>query len=148
MPTTMTREEKRTFLTRVHVGVISVPEGSRGPLTIPIWYAYEPGGEVWFVTSRTSRKGQLLKQGCRVSLCAQDEQPPYKYVSVEGPVTAIEPSDLERDVRFLAHRYLGPEIGDQYVAMTGGADTRQENVRVRMRPQRWLAVDFAKQFGA
>ena len=148
MPTTMTREEKKTFLARVHVGIISVPDDSRGPLTIPIWYAYEPGGEVWFVTSRTSRKGQLLKQDCRVSLCAQDEQPPYKYVSVEGPVTAIEPSDLERDVRFLAHRYLGPEIGDQYVAMTGGADTRQENVRVRMRPQRWLAVDFAKQFGA
>lgn len=98
------------------------------------------------MTSRTSRKGRLLTPGRRVSLCVQEERPPYKYVSVEGPVIAVEPSDVKRDVRPLAHRYLGPEIGDQYIALTGGADTRQENVLVRMRPERWLAVDFAKQF--
>lgn len=146
MPTTMTRAEQETFLAEVHVGILSIPEEGRGPLTVPIWYAYEPGGELWFVTARSSRKGRLLVPGRRVSLCVQDERPPYKYVNIEGPVLAVELSDTEREVRPLARRYLGLEMGDQYVAMAGGADARQENVLVRVRPERWLAVDFAKQF--
>lgn len=38
-------------------------------------------------------------------LCVQSEQPPYKYVSVEGPITAIVPSDVERDERWLTTDY-------------------------------------------
>jgi nitroimidazol reductase NimA-like FMN-containing flavoprotein (pyridoxamine 5'-phosphate oxidase superfamily) len=142
----MTRTEQETFLAEVHVGILSIPEEGRGPLTVPIWYAYEPGGDIRFVTAGTSHKGRLLVPGHRISLCVQDEQPPYKYVSVEGAVHTIEAAEVERDVRPLAYRYLGPERGDQYLAMTGGAEARQENVLVRMRPERWLAADFAKQF--
>jgi nitroimidazol reductase NimA-like FMN-containing flavoprotein (pyridoxamine 5'-phosphate oxidase superfamily) len=142
----MTREEREAFLAGVHVGVISIAEPGRGPLTAPIWYGYEPGGELWIVTERRSRKGRLLREGGRFSLCAQTEQPPYKYVSVEGPITAIEASDLERDERPLAHRYLGRELGDRYVEETGGAGARADNVRVKMRPERWLTTDYAKQF--
>jgi hypothetical protein len=42
--------------------------------------------------------------------------------------------------------HLGPDMGEQFIAMSGGADTRQENILVRLRPERWFAVDFAKQF--
>ena len=67
-------------------------------------------------------------------------------MSVEGPITAIEASDVERDERPLAHRYLGLEFGDQYIEATGGAGERGDNVRIRMRPERWLTVDYAKEF--
>jgi PPOX class probable F420-dependent enzyme len=146
MSTAMSRAEREAFLAALHVGVLSLPDGDRGPLTVPIWYAYEPGGEVRLVTSRTSRKGRLLERAKRLSLCAQDEQPPYRYVSVEGPIVAIEPSDLERDVRPLARRYLGAELGDRYVEATGGEAARDDSVVVRMRPERWLCVDYSKQF--
>jgi hypothetical protein len=86
-----------------------------------------------------------LTRGCLVSLCVQDEQPPYKYVTVEGTVSAVQPSEVERDVRPLAHRYLGRERGDHFVATTGGAEAREENILVRVRPQRWLAVDYGKE---
>jgi hypothetical protein len=69
---------------------------------VPIWYSYEPGGELRVVTARTSRKAQLLQHAGRFSLCVQTETWPYKYVSVEGPVVAIEPADVERDRRPLA----------------------------------------------
>jgi PPOX class probable F420-dependent enzyme len=144
----MTRTEREAFLASVHVGVISIAEPGRGPLSAPIWYGYEPGGELWIVTERGSRKGRLLERAGRLSLCAQTEQPPYKYVSVEGPVTAIVPSDLERDERPLAHRYLGRELGERYLEQTGGAQARAANVRVTMRPERWLSVDYGKQFAA
>jgi PPOX class probable F420-dependent enzyme len=146
MSLAMTRAERERFLADVHVGVISVAEDGRAPLTVPIWYTYEPGGELRVVTERGSRKGRLFARAGRVSLCAQTETPPYRYVSVEGPVVAIEPAEVERDVRPLARRYLGRELGDRYVEATRGE--RGESVLVRVRPERWLTVDYAKQFGA
>jgi PPOX class probable F420-dependent enzyme len=142
----MSTEERRRFLSDRHVGVISIPEEGRGPLTVPVWYAYEAGRELRVVTDRTSRKGRLLQRAGRFSLCVQTETPPYKYVSVEGPVIAIERADLERDLRPLAHRYLGAEGGDAYIAST--RDEHVDNVLVRMRPERWLTVDFAKMNGS
>ena len=140
--------EREAFLADLHVGIISVAEPGRGPLTAPIWYGYEPGGELWIVTERGSRKGRLLEQAGRFSLCAQTEAPPYKYVSVEGPVTSIEASQVERDERPLARRYLGPEFGDRYIEATGGEAARGDNVLVRMRPERWLTTDYSKEFSA
>src|SRR5262245_59118735 len=115
MSLAMTKEEREAFLADVHVAVISIPEPGRGPLTVPVWYSYQPGGELRVVTARSSRKGRLLARAGRFSLCVQTETSPYKYVSVEGPVVAIEASDLERDLRPLARRYLGLQGGDQYV---------------------------------
>jgi hypothetical protein len=61
---------------------------------------------------------------------------------VEGPIVAIAAAQRERDLRPLARRYLGPQMGDQYVERT--AAEHGDNVLVRMRPARWLTVDFAK----
>jgi Pyridoxamine 5'-phosphate oxidase len=143
MSLAMTPKEREAFLADVHVGVIAVAEEGRGPLTVPVWYSYEPGGEIRLVTGRTSRKGRLLERARRFSLCAQTETPPYKYVSVEGPIIAIEAANLERDLRPLARRYLGGPMGDQYVEST--QSEHGDNVLVRMRPERWLTVDFAKE---
>jgi nitroimidazol reductase NimA-like FMN-containing flavoprotein (pyridoxamine 5'-phosphate oxidase superfamily) len=141
----MTKSEREEFLAGLHVGVISIPEEGRGPLTVPIWYGYEPGGELWFVTERDSRKAKLFSSGMRLSLCVQTESLPYKYVSVEGPIVSIDPADVERHTRPLAHRYLGRELGDGYIEQTGGSDARP-SVLVRMRVERWLTVDYAKEF--
>jgi PPOX class probable F420-dependent enzyme len=146
MSLAMTRSEREAFLAGVHVGVLSIAEEGRGPLTVPIWYGYEPGGELRLVTERGSRKGRLLTRAKRVSLCVQTETPPYQYVSVEGPLVALEDAEVERDVRPLARRYLGRELGDRYVEATGGTEARGGSVLVRVRPERWLSVDYRKQF--
>ncbi len=145
MSTTMTNEERETFLAGVHVGILSLNQEGRGPLTTPVWYAYEPGGDVQVVTERASRKGKLLEEKQRISLCVQDDAPPYKYVSVEGPIVRIEPSDAERHERALAHRYLGPEAGDRY--MDSESDERDDDamILIHMRPERWLTADYSKE---
>jgi uncharacterized protein len=144
MSLAMTKQERERFLADLHVGIISIPEEGRGPLSVPIWYSYEPGGELRVVTATTSRKARLLERAGRFSLCAQAETWPYKYVSVEGPVVAIEPADVERDRRPLAHRYLGAQSGDRYIENTRGEPGHVGNVLVRMLPERWLTVDYAK----
>ena len=141
MSLAMTEHERQEFLADVHVGVISIERADGPPLTVPIWYGYEPGELVWIITGPDTVKGKLLDAARRFSLCAQTEEPPfYKYVSVEGPIVDVGPADLEADRRPLARRYFGEELGDLYVA-----DTADEGgLKFSMRPDRWWTVDYSK----
>ena len=137
----MTRTEREAFLAEVRVGVMSVEETGHGPLAVPAWYAYEPGGDILWVTGRDSRKGRALAAATRMSMCVQAEQPPYRYVMVEGPFT-LETPDYEQHIRAIAYRYLGRAMGDQYLA--GGSGGVVGSVLVRLRPEQWLTVDYGK----
>jgi nitroimidazol reductase NimA-like FMN-containing flavoprotein (pyridoxamine 5'-phosphate oxidase superfamily) len=141
----MTRSEREAFLAEVHVGILSVQRNAQGPLSVPVWYAYDPGGTVNVITDGQSAKGRLITASGRFTLCAQDEAPPYKYVSVEGPVVAREDSVDPGERRAMAHRYLGSEFGDLYLQATE-ADAGNGAV-FRMAPESWLSADFAKQTG-
>jgi nitroimidazol reductase NimA-like FMN-containing flavoprotein (pyridoxamine 5'-phosphate oxidase superfamily) len=142
---TMTRAEREAFLAGVHVGILSVADPGHGPLCVPVWYAYAPGGTVDVVTGGTSRKASCLRAAGRFSLCVQTEEAPYRYVSVEGPISATRSSVTADERRALAYRYLGPEVGDLYLAATE-ADAAA-SVLFSMAPERWLSTDYAKQFG-
>jgi PPOX class probable F420-dependent enzyme len=139
----MTRAEREEFLAGVHVGVLGVTEPDGGALAVPIWYGYELGGELWIVTAAESRKGRALEASRRFSLCAQTEEVPYRYVSVAGEVAATRPVTQE-DRRTLAHRYLGPEVGELYLEATRD---EEESTLYTLRPTRWMTVDYSKQFG-
>ena len=136
--TRMTQQEKEQFLADLHVGVLGINRSDLGPLTVPIWYSYEPGGELQFITGRQSAKGKLLDEGVRVTLCAQSEDPPYQYVSVEGAIVSISPEDGE--ILPMAKRYLGEERGSAYAEQSIEANS----VVVRVLPDNWLAVDYGK----
>jgi hypothetical protein len=114
-------------------------------LTVPIWYTYTPGGLVSVITGAASRKAGLIADCGRFSLCVQSETAPYKYVSVEGPVTATVAPVEPEEARAAAYRYLGRELGDLYLAATAGRAAGQ--CVVRMRPESWLTSDFAKEYG-
>jgi Pyridoxamine 5'-phosphate oxidase len=141
MSLAMTKAQREAFLAETRPGIISVAEANRGPLTIPIWYSYEPGGVLRMVTGGASRKAALIRKAGRLSLCVQTETAPYKYVSVEGPVTIGTP-DFERDIRAVAHRYLGEQMGEWYVQST--AAERADSILVTLTPARWLTVDYSK----
>jgi nitroimidazol reductase NimA-like FMN-containing flavoprotein (pyridoxamine 5'-phosphate oxidase superfamily) len=142
----MTCEEREAFLAEVHVGIIGIERQDRAPMTVPIWYAYEPGGELWIVLETDSVKERLLRRAGRFTLCAQTESPPYKFVSVEGPVVSFEASLKERDERAMARRYLGDELADAYVKMTAADPSNRPGIIVTMRPEQWFASDGAKQW--
>lgn len=135
-----TTAEREAFLAGVHVAIIAIPEEGKGPLTVPVWYWYEAGGDVWFETQPDSLKGRLLHAGKRISLCVQDENPPYAYVSVEGPIIEIAPDDRELHEIPMAIRYLGEQAGREYVASLPPAVWK----RYVMRPERWRTYDGSK----
>jgi PPOX class probable F420-dependent enzyme len=141
MTLAMTRPEREAFLAETHIAVVSIANGERGPLSVPVWYAYTPGGTLRFVTGDESRKARLIRATGRVSLCVQTETPPYRYVSVEGSATISAP-DHERDVRAIALRYLGPQMGEVYLQRT--AAEHAGSVLVTVKPTRWITVDYGK----
>jgi len=143
MSLAMDRTARETFLAATRIGVVSIAEPGRGPLTVPVWYHYAPGGTLRFVTAETSRKGRLLRDAGRISLCVQTETAPYSYVSIEGPVT-IGAVDYERDVREMALRYLGDEVGAGYLALMHPGGNIDGTILVTLRPERWFSVDYSK----
>ena len=137
--TALKQQEKEAFLSELHVGVLSVPQRGRGPLTAPIWYCYTPGESLWIMIGRDSRKAALLEVGTRVSLCAQKEEAPYAYVTAEGPVESVR-AGTDEDILELATRYLGEEDGKAYAeSMPTGT-----SLTVTVRPETWLAVDYSR----
>jgi hypothetical protein len=137
--TKMTQDEKEAYLSEVRIGVLAINDAGSGPLTAPLWYDYRPGGEIFMIVAADSRKGKLLAVGQRVSLVVQSEALPYSYVSVEGPVTSVSPVTFD-ELLSIAYRYLGEKQGRQYAQAAG----IEKEIGVRVRPERWLAVDYAK----
>jgi nitroimidazol reductase NimA-like FMN-containing flavoprotein (pyridoxamine 5'-phosphate oxidase superfamily) len=139
MTLAMTRRERESFLAGLHVAIVAVEEPGRSPLVTPVWYSYEPGGAIRFVTARQSHKADLVARSHRLSLIAQTQELPYKYVAVQGSARVLGTAG-EAERRALAHRYLGPEFGDAYMEAAAEAD----DVVVELIPDTWRTVDFSK----
>ena len=135
----MTSDEREQYLADVHVGVIAVERPDRAPLAVPIWYGYQPGGEVLLWTESDSVKHKLIRDAGRFAITVQDENPPYKYVTAEGDVTGIAPAE-DAQVRELAVRFLGQQAGGQFAEQ----NLTPTSVVIRMRPQRWLSTDYSR----
>jgi PPOX class probable F420-dependent enzyme len=134
---TMSKATREAFLADVHVGVFCVNRDDDAPLATPVWYLYEPGGDVQVIVGASSQKAALVKAAGRASLCAQQEGLPYRFVTVEGRATFEE---VDRDLRFkTASRYLGDELAKAYIEQTDDRDS----VLVRITPERWRTNDYS-----
>ena len=139
MSSAMTPAEREGFLAQPRVAILAIAEADRGPLAVPVWYLYAPGGDIRIWTAGASRKARLLLLAGRASLVVQNPQPPYQYVSVEGPIERIEPAQFERDLRPIAQRYLDPAAAERYLARLGGPAAGAGDLLVHLTPQHWIA---------
>lgn len=137
----MTLEERETFLAGVHIGVFAVEREGRAPLVTPVWYDYEPGGELLIWIDRDSLKHQLIVQARRFSFLVQQEKPPYKYVTAEGPAIVDGRPPTREQALKIVRRYNEEAEAVAYV----DKGLRDEAILVRMRPQKWLSTDYSKE---
>jgi hypothetical protein len=107
---------------------------------VPVWYDYSPGGDVRVWLDRGSVKEGLLRESGRFSLSVQVEQVPYRYVTVEGPVTWDE-SPTAADVTTIAARYLHPADVEPYVQAIHGPTS----LIVHLNPENWLSSDLTEE---
>jgi aminoglycoside phosphotransferase (APT) family kinase protein len=132
--------DRELFLAEPHIAALSVSAGEdRGPLTMPIWYQYEPGGEAWVLTPASSRKARLIESAGRFTLMVERTLPTVRYVSVEGPVSRMLPGTDEMLLE-ITTRYLPPDKVQAYLDFA--RTELGEHVAIYLRPQRWLTADL------
>ncbi|WP_455362056.1 pyridoxamine 5'-phosphate oxidase family protein [Streptomyces sp. SYSU K21746] len=140
----LSREEREQFLAEPHIAALAVDAGKgdeRAPLTVPIWYQYAPGGDIWIMTGRDSRKAGMIEAAGRFSLMVDRHEPTIRYVSVEGPVVSSRAATREELVE-LSARYLPPEKVEGYVDFAW--ENHGEQLVIHMRPQRWVSSDLGQ----
>ncbi|AVH58127.1 MULTISPECIES: pyridoxamine 5'-phosphate oxidase family protein [Streptomyces] len=136
----LSHEEREQFLAEPHVAALAVDSGAgRAPLTVPIWYQYEPGGNIWIMTGLESRKNALISEAGRFTLMVDRIEPTIRYVSVEGPVIDSAPATVEK-LRELTARYVPAEKVEGYVEFA--LKNHGEQLVIRMRPERWVSADL------
>jgi len=144
----MTEDERQEVLAGRHVGVVSVARGDgRPPHSTPVWYAYEPGGNISFFTGtqgRRSRKAGLVREAGLLSFLVQHEEFPYRYVTVEGTVVGEDRPPSTEQVLAVVRRYLPEEQAQWFVDAELGQPS-SEFVLFTVRPDRWLSFDFSEE---
>ena len=136
----LSKDEREQFLAEPHIAALSVSTGSeRGPLTVPIWYQYSPGGEPWVLTGAGSRKHRLIESSGYFSLMVERLEPTTRYVAVDGPVSRIEPGTDEQ-MEEVARRYLSGESAENYLKFA--RENLGDHVVIRLTPEHWLSADM------
>lgn len=136
----LSQDEREQFLAEPHVAALSVYAGdTRGPLTVPIWYQYSPGGEPWILTGPASRKARLIEATGYFTLMVERVEPTTRYVAVDGAVSRIEPG-TDDQMEEMARRYLSGDAADRYLDFA--KKNLGEHIAIYMQPQHWLSTDM------
>ncbi len=134
----MTGEEYRDFLLgNVRTATLATVRADGRPHAAPIWYHLD-GDTFVFTTGANTVKGRNLRRDPRVSLCIDEERPPFHFVIAEG--TATLASDLLLWATRLGGRYMGEDQAEAF----GRRNAVASELLVRVLPTKVLVfMDIA-----
>jgi PPOX class probable F420-dependent enzyme len=117
----MSEAEIRSFLTfGTRTGKLAVTRLDGSPMVVPVWFAVDDDGTLLFTTWHETIKAKSLRRDGRVSLCVDEDRPPYSYVRVDGTTTIHDDLELLRTwATRIAGRYMGPDRAEQYGVRNG-----------------------------
>jgi PPOX class probable F420-dependent enzyme len=116
----MTDDEWREFVsTGTRTGKAAVTRADGSPHVTPIWFVLD-GADLVFTTWHQSVKGRALARDPRLSVCVDDQKPPFSYVVLHGTATLSDDLDeLRRWAPTIGGRYMGAERAAEYGARNG-----------------------------
>ena len=112
--------ESRTFLlSRTRTAKLATVRADGRPHIAPIWFALD-GDTIVFTTWHTTVKATNMRRDPRVSLCVDDETPPFAYAQIEGTAQLLaEPNELAYWATRIAGRYMGEALAETYGKRNG-----------------------------
>lgn len=124
-------EEQRNFLLQgTRTGKLATVRKDGRPHVVPIWFTLD-GDTLVFNTGDKSIKAINIRHNARVSLCVDDENPPYAFIQVEGTATLEQNSEsLQLWATRIAERYMGHELAEAY----GVRNSTPDELVVRITP--------------
>ena len=113
----MTEDQWRGFISEgTRTGKLSTVRADGSPHVAPVWFVLD-GDDLLFTTGEDTVKGRNLARDGRVSMCVDDERPPFSFVVLSGR------AELSRDMDAMLHwatrigaRYMGEEAGPRFGA--------------------------------
>jgi PPOX class probable F420-dependent enzyme len=104
------------------------------PHVVPVWFVLD-GEDVVFTTGAGLVKGQALRREPYACLCV-DDQAPFSFVMVEGPVElSTDVDELRRLATRIGSRYMGAKRAEEF----GARNAVEGELLVRLRPRHVLA---------
>ena len=89
------------------------------PLVVPVWFIVD-GQTLVFNTDQNTAKARAMRRDPRVTLCVDDEQPPYSFVQVQGTTSISEdPADLLDIATRIGGRYMGADRAEEFGRRNG-----------------------------
>lgn len=134
----MTDAEFHDFMMgSVRTGKLATVRADGRPHIAPIWYHLD-GDDLIFMTHESSVKGKNIQRDNRVSLCVDDEAPPFSFVIYEGEaeITAPTPEELLDWSTRIGGRYMGADLAEQY----GKRNAAPGELLIRVRPTKIIAM--------
>jgi len=114
---------------------LAVVRADGSPHVAPVWVDLD-GDEVIFMTSGNTIKGKAILRDSRVSLCWDDERPPYSFVTVAGrAAVSTDPDELLWWATRIGGRYMGADRADEY----GRRNAVPPEMVVRLSPEKVIA---------
>ena len=125
-------------------GKLATVKKDGSPHTVPIWFVLESRKknnqefDILFTTDYTSIKAKNIRRDNRVSLCVDDQTPPFSFVIVYGiaKIHHYNQKELLKMASQIALRYMGKDKAEEY----GRRNSTKGEVLVRLRPKKIIAA--------
>ena len=141
----MSKKEIRKFLMQgTFTGKLATVKKDGSSHIVPIWFVLNGGNkkssggdDIIFTTNSTSVKAKNIQRDNRVSICVDDQTPPFSFVTVHGTakIHHYKQDELFRLASKIAQRYMGKDNAEDY----GRRNSTQGEVLVRIKPTRIIA---------
>ena len=144
----MSEKEIRSFLMQgTFTGKLATVKKDGSSHIVPIWFVLDDGnkngngdrkdGDIIFTTNGSSVKAKNIERDNRVSICVDDQTPPFSFVIIYGTakIYHYRQNELFRFATRIARRYMGKDNAENY----GRRNSAEGEVLVRIKAKRIIA---------
>ena len=144
----MSEKEIRRFLMQgTFTGKLATVKKDGSSHIVPIWFVLDGSNkngkgdrkddDIIFTTNGSSVKAKNIERDNRVSICVDDQTPPFSFVIVYGTakIHHYRQNELFRFATRIARRYMGKDNAENY----GIRNSAEGEVLVRIKAKRIIA---------
>ena len=140
----MSKTEVRRFLKKdTFTGKLATVKKDGSPHVVPIWFVLDyrndkdTSGNIYFTTFSGSVKAENIQRDNRISICIDDQTPPFSFVTIYGTAKLYryKQKQVLKWATRIAQRYMGKKDSKAY----GERNSGEGAILVQINPKKIIA---------